>query len=79
MKSKQETPQLYVLEHGIPIPPKRGGTGLTELVKSMSVGDSFVTDKAVSNIYIYAARLGFKFRSKQISETPRLYRVWRVA
>jgi hypothetical protein len=67
------------IDHDIPIPPKRDGWGrLTETMKSLKVGDSFVVDdKLKTSIYSSAKGVGFKVAIRRLGEGR--WRVWRIA
>ena len=66
------------LEHGIPIPnSKHGHAGLSSLIRSMKVGDSFVWEgKSVSNVYVAAKIADMRIAARTIGDHK--FRVWRV-
>jgi hypothetical protein len=68
------------LESGIPFPtwPRFGAKGITGVLRSMKVGDSFVTALENRTSATSAApRLNIKVTTRKISETE--VRVWRIA
>jgi hypothetical protein len=68
----------YKIEKGIPIPEiSREREGLTALLRSMEIGDSFVcTRKDLRNVYAASKRIGIPIVTRRISEDKQ--RIWRV-
>lgn len=68
----------YVIEKGIPIPP-RGGfkrTGLMDKIQTMEVGDSIlVEEKRRANACTAADRLGFKVTTRKEEGGVRMWRI----
>ena len=70
---------MYKIEKNVPMPTARGYTkGLTDALRRMEVGDSFVIEKAKrQSVYGTAKRLGD--RKISVREVDGAYRVWRIA
>lgn len=67
---------MYNIENNIPIPENRK-QGLTEIIKALKIGDSFIMPlderaKAVPT----AKQIGYKVMTRKISDTEA--RIWRI-
>ena len=68
---------LPKIEKDIPMPKARR-TGITDLLRSMQVGDSvLVTKKDVRSMLVINKRVEIKIATRKVSETE--MRVWRIA
>lgn len=67
-----------VIEQGIPIPKRKGhgGSGLSEAIRTMQVGESFVHHRSCNNLGKLALP-GTKFTQRQIGDKQ--WRIWRIA
>ena len=63
------------IEKGVPLPPKNRKSGITNILRHMDIGDSFVGEKG-RNYRATASYLGIKITERTISE--RKVRVWRT-
>ena len=70
---------MYEIEKNVPMPTHRGyAKGMTDAIRRMEVGDSFVIEKANrQSVYAVAWRLGD--RKFSVREVDGAYRVWRIA
>ena len=70
---------MYKIEKNVPMPTARGyAKGLTDAIRRMEVGDSFVIEKLKrQSVYGTASRLGD--RKISVREVDGAYRVWRIA
>jgi hypothetical protein len=65
------------IEKGIPLPRKFDLEGITDAMKTMAIGDSFVVPLGSrTNMKGYAIRLGIKITTRKINEKE--VRVWRT-
>lgn len=72
-----KTNTLPKIEKGIPM-PKAQKTGITDLLRSMQVGDSvLVTKKDAKSMLVINKRVEIKIATRKVSETE--MRVWRIA
>lgn len=72
-----KTNTLSKIEKGIPMPKARK-TGITDLLRSMQVGDSvLVTKKDARSMLVINKRVEIKIATRKVSETE--MRVWRIA
>jgi hypothetical protein len=69
---------MIKIERGIPIPaPKKAKTGVTDALRTMAVGDSFVIPMVRrENIFHAAAKVGIKVTIRKINLNE--LRVWRT-
>ena len=70
---------MYEIEKNVPMPTGRGyAKGMTDAIRRMEVGDSFVIEKLKRrSAYVAAKRLGD--RKISVREVDGAYRVWRIA
>lgn len=68
------------IDKGIPIPmPIRLGHGLTEYLRALEVGDSFLHHRQCrSYIYKLALKIGIKITSRPHETDPDKVRAWRI-
>lgn len=69
----------FVIESGIPIPPKAKGkarTGFTGAIEALKVGDSLLISDASkrANACTVAERLGYKVVTRAVDEGVRMWR-----
>lgn len=65
------------IEKRVPVPPTGRTTGLTDALKKMAVGDSFILPTGITpySPHAYAKSVGVKVTVKK---QKRGYRVWRI-
>lgn len=69
---------MYEIEKNVPMPTGGYAKGLTDAIRRMEVGDSFVIEKLKrQSAYMAAKRLGD--RKISVWEVDGAYRVWRIA
>lgn len=70
----------YEIKKGIPMPPKRGGSALRDLMAQMEIGDCIDVDATQkSNTTWYASKVGIKVATRSVEENgQKLTRVWRI-
>ncbi len=68
----------YVIEKGIPVPPRQQGrtNAIVDVLSAMEVGESFVHRRRVNHGAIKQAK-GKKFVQRKVGQGPS-YRVWRI-
>ena len=67
----------FQLEANVPVPPKWGGAGRFDVLKTMAVGESFACD--TNDVYTArskAKKWGIEITTRKIAENK--YRVWRM-
>jgi len=67
------------IEHDVPLPPKRNRIGVTDAVRKMKIGDSFLATQRQRNAAFAAAHgLGVKLTSRRMNDELDQIRVWRI-
>ncbi len=67
--------QEYVIEKGVPMPNNKT-TALSQALRAMEIGDSFLIINRNFNLAMYQRKIGIKLTQRK---TDGGYRIWRTA
>lgn len=60
-----------------PLPSAYTGSGVSQLMRELAIGDSFLWISVTKNMHVTAKRIGIKIKTK--AQGNGIYKIWRIA